>query len=643
MNRNLRATAAFLLLALAAPAYLAGVARAADSASLQFTVPAPDPVQAGETMNIQALAVNTGADTWPAGSYYWVAEIYDLEENLVARTDQTSPPANVASGDVASISLPFRVPDTMLGRRLYRVFLVKDAQQLIASEFKPFQVLEKSIPEPPEAVDYRVEGNVTVSYKNASRNNWDQHAGATTINAVGKVKESSYLFNAYLLHERGKVVDPFILLLTYYAPWGTIYGGDISPTISELSLNGQGMRGAMLEQRKGVWEWALIGGQTVDSEAGTQTTNGRFARSLYALKVGATPVDSVRVRVNYFTSADESGSLGTDPDGANYRGPSLVPQKNTGLGLNLDWEPASRMKVSLDYQQNSYQDDPANAAVKDSAWKLEYKVERSLFKTKLYAQRAGTDFVAFGSPGIVGDRFTYAGSLSLYPAGWYSASLNFNQYKDNLKNDAAKVTTTNRFVSFGNTLNLPGSTTLGMSFSLNTAKGQPSTTLDNQTRTVGFSIARPFGRNNVSLSVQNSAFADKNKLADDLDTNTVSVSSNFYLPKGFTSSFGVSRSETKNKTDGSKRQSMTVSPSLAKRLAPKWTGQWWATMTNSKNDSPNFPSDTKAMTFNSEYTWTQSKVSNLAIGLGYNSNKDSFSSANTFNEITISSRFSYSF
>ena len=643
MIGNLRAAALLLLLALAGPALTAGSARAADSASLQFTVPAPDPVQAGETVNLQALAVNTGADAWPAGSYYWVAEIYDLEENLVARTDQTSPPTNVASGDVASISLPFRVPETMVGRRLYRVFLVKDAQQLIASEFKPFQVLEKSIPEAPEAVDYRVEGNVTVSYKNSSRNSWGQHAGATTINAVGKVKESSYLFNAYLLHQTGKVVDPFILLLTYYAPWGTIYGGDISPTISELSLNGQGMRGAMLEQRKGIWEWALIGGQTIDSEAGTATTNGRFARSLYGLKIGASPLDSVKVLANYFTSSDESGSLGTDPNGSNFRGPSLVPQKNSGYGLNLQWEPASRTKVSLDYQSNAYRPNPAVSAVKDTAWKLEYKMERRLFKTKLYAQRAGTDFVAFGAPGVVGDRFTYSGALSLYPANWYSASMNLNQYTDNLKNNPAKVTTTNRFVSFGNTLILPGQTTFGLSASLNSAKGKPATTLDNETRTIGVSLARPFGRNNLSLSVQNSAFSDKNKLAHDLDTNTISLSSNFFLPRGFSSSLGLSRSDTTDKFDGSKREALTVSPSLAKRLAARWTGQWWATMTNSKNSSTTFPSDTKNISLNSEYTWAQSKVANLAMGLGYNSNKDAVNAANTFNELTLSARYSYSF
>src|SRR5262245_28281483 len=111
----LAAAAAVLLGALgAAPAH------ALDAASLQFTVPAPDPVQAGETLALQALAVNTGDAAWTAGSYYWVGEVYDLDYKLVARTSQLSPRENVASGGVAAISLPFNVPETAFGRRLYR-------------------------------------------------------------------------------------------------------------------------------------------------------------------------------------------------------------------------------------------------------------------------------------------------------------------------------------------------------------------------------------------------------------------------------------------------------------------------------------------------------------------------------------------
>src|SRR4051812_6942015 len=87
-------------------------AAASVQASLQFTVPAPDPVQAGDTLSLQALAVNTGSDPWPAGPYSWCGEIYDVTYQFLARTDQISPKEDVGPGGIAAITLPFPVPAT---------------------------------------------------------------------------------------------------------------------------------------------------------------------------------------------------------------------------------------------------------------------------------------------------------------------------------------------------------------------------------------------------------------------------------------------------------------------------------------------------------------------------------------------------
>ena len=97
----------------------------------------------------------------------------------------------------------------------------------------------------------------------------------------------------------------------------------------------------MLEQRKGPWEWAVLGGQTVDSQAGTSTTDGRYARSLYAAKVLRRLGETVTASANYFLSADETQSLSTDPRSSNFRGPTLQPQRNSGKGVTAAWEPSS--------------------------------------------------------------------------------------------------------------------------------------------------------------------------------------------------------------------------------------------------------------------------------------------------------------
>jgi hypothetical protein len=632
----------------AAAAVLAGVlgaapAAALDAASLQFTVPAPDPVQAGETLALQALAVNTGDAQWTAGSYYWVGEVYDLDYKLAARTTQISPRENVAPGGVAAISLPFNVPETAFGRRLYRVFLVVNNKTLLQSEYKGFSIIEKPIPPPPEVVSYHIEGNVTVSVRDTSRNKWKDATGTTNFNTVGKLKQSSYLVNMYVLHKRGNVFDPVIIQANYYAPWGTVYGGDIQPSLGPLAVSGQGMRGLMLEQKKGKVDWNLLGGQTVESQAGTAQTNGRYARSLYAGKLGLQLFEPLKVNANYFLSADEVGSLSSDPRSNNFRGPNLAAQKNSGYGLDFLLEPAHRLKLVAAWQNNTYHADLRNPAVKDTAIRGEASFERALGKVRLYMQRAGADFVAFGNPGIVGDRLTYNLAVNLYPAKWYSFSLMGDQFKDNLRNDPRRTTTTQRVVSMGHSLQLPSRTSVSLSASLNTAKGQPSTALNNRTTTMGLSVGQVLGKHSVSLSGQSSQFRDANKLAHDLDTQTIGFSSSWRLPRSWSANFGATVSNTKDKSDGSKRTSQTVGPGLSVPLNRRWTSQYWGSYTATKNTSTTAPADNKLLSVNSEYTLTASPQVGMTFGVGGNQSKDKINKANEYKELVLSMRYSYSF
>ncbi|MFA5139385.1 MAG: hypothetical protein WC728_09135 [Elusimicrobiota bacterium] len=606
-------------------------------------------MQAGETLALQVLAVNTGdrgragvieAGDWEAGSYYWVAEIYDLENNLVARTDQVSPVDAVKGGEVAAISLPFKVPETMAGRRLYRVFLVKDAQTLLVSDYRPFQVVEKAVAPPPEVTDYRLEGNITVSYKNNSRYKWKDHSAATTLNTVGKIKDCSYLLNAYLLHEPGNVFDPFIILGSFYAPWGTIYAGDVSPSLGPISVNGQAMRGAVLEQKRGSNDWSVLGGQIIESQPGNRTTNGRYARSLYALKYGREMPGRVKLNLNYFLSSDETGSLSNDPNSSDFRGPTLNPRKNRGYGLDLLWTPARRLSIILAYQSNAYSYEGGDW--KDTAYRGEVKFDRQYFKTRAYLQRAGPKFVAFASPSVVGDRLTYDFSFGVYPASWYNFSMSYNQNKNNLESNPNITTITQGLMGTSHNFQFPTRTGLGLSYTINTTKSQPST-MDSQTTTMGANLSQSVGRHSGSLSMQTSQFKDKSATGLNLDTQTLSFSVNIGLPKKCSSSFGVTRSETRDKLEGSKRTSMTASPSLSVPFKPGLTGQFWGNYSIVQNTSPTFPSDTATMSFNSELTKMWSQNTAVTWGLGYNSFQDKKTTSASHTELLFNSRISYSF
>lgn len=616
---------------------------AAEAASLQFTVPAPDPAQAGDMVSLQVLAVNSGTNGWGPGTYYWVAEIYDLDYKLVARTDQVSPHESVQPGAVAAISLPFHIPDSMSGRRLYRVFLVQNGKTLIESDYKGFQITERLLPPPPAVVDYHMEGNITTSLRSAGHTGWKRVNGTTSFNTVGKIKDNSYLINLYILHQPGNIFDPFIIVGNFYAPWGTVYGGDILPALGPLAVSGQGMRGVMLEQHKGPWDWSLLGGRTIASQAGTATANGRYARSLYSGKLGLAPGGRVKINANYFVSSDEVGSLSSDPKSANFRGPNLVAQKNSGYGLDLGWEPFSKIKFLTAYQKNKYWADLGGSPKQDTAVRVEFSAERKYFKLRTYLQRAGANFTAFGNPGIAGDRLTYDGQLGLYPTSNYSLSLGLNQFKDNLANDPDRTTTTQRVVNMSHALQLPSATSLSLNASLNTAQGKPVTVLNNQTTTVGLGVAQTVGRQAFSVTAQSSQFRDKNKIAHDLDTLTLGLSSSLKLRRTWGVTLGLTTSDTKDKIDGSKRSSQSFGPSLALPLAKAWTAQFWGTYTATKNTSPTLPADSRQLALNSEYTWACNKQTSVTFGVGANDSKDKFDAANTYKELTASLRYSYTF
>lgn len=637
--RRLAALAALCALGAARPA----PAFASDQASLQFTVPAPDPVQAGDVISLQALAVNTGSSQWTAGTYYWVAEIYDVEYRFLTRTEQISPQENVAPGGIAAVTLPFSVSATATGRRFYRVYLVKDNRQLIESDYKAFQIIEKAIPPPPEAVEYRVEGNVTVSMKDSSIGHWRQANGSTAVNMVGKLQDSSYLLNANLIHAPGKAVDPYSILFSYYAPWGRIYAGDIAPSYSQLSINGLGLRGLMLEQQKGAFDWSVLGGQSVTSQAGTAQINGRFARSIYAGRFGATMGHGFKAGVNAFQSADETSSLSSDPASNNFRGPSLQAQKNTGMGLNLSWNPAQGLTFLADYQKNDYTNGNFAPKVSDTARRFEARWETKLMKLKAYLQRTGPHFVSFGAPSIVGDRNTMDVSLGFFPAAWYTLSLTGNQYTDNLANDPGKLTTTQQVINMTHAFHFRTGTDVSLTGSMNTAKGKQQSALNNRTVTEGVGVTQAIRKHTVALNVQSSQFRDNNHLSHDLDTQTVGFNANLSLPHNSLASLGATRSDAKDKIEGSKRSSQSTSFSYSRPLVPRWTGQVFGSLTTAKNTSPSFPTDTSTLSVNSEFTWTIDKRMNMAFGVGANKKDDKLNKGASEKEAVLSTRFSYSF
>ena len=639
---SLRIPAAFIflflaLLPLAAPAYADG------AASLQFTVAAPDPVMAGDEIVFQTLVVNTGSSAWQKGNYYWVAEIYSIdgdEKKFVTQTDPISPQETVQPGSAHGVQIPFLVPEMYSGRRLlYRAFLVVDGKRLLETDYKGFQVIEREF-KPPPPQDMKLGGDISFTYKNSSQDSWGHSQGITSANIVGKVKDSSFLFNTYLIHTYHRPITPNLIFLNYYAPWGTLSLGDVSPTLTPLSMDGQGMRGVAFERTRGNVSWTALAGRIVAPEDPTLTTAGRFARYTggFRLSYQANPV--LRLTMDSVLSRDDEFSVTQDT-----RITVVLPQQSLVYGGMAEWRISPKLSYLGDAQASKYQpnmDAPGDKS--GTAWKQEFKWRGDLFSARAAYSRVGTKFASFASPSVIPDRATLDADAGIPLASWSSLAMTYNTYTDNLDKDPAKTTTRQTQASFSDTTRVFSGTMLTTAYMTNTALGKPAAVQNNKTTTLSFSVLQPLGAHNLNASFQSSNFVDNTGFSHDLETSLISLSGSFKISPRMSASAGYVDSNTKDKNDSSAAKNNTVNANLAYAVPGRSLAfQFWTALSAGQNNSPTLPSKTSSLSLNLETTWLKSASSKITFGAGMLSKTDKYNPALEGTDLTLLTRYNYSF
>lgn len=630
-------------LCLAAWLLLPAAAHANGAASLQFTVAAPDPVMAGEEIMFQTLVVNTGSSVWPRGGYYWVAEVYAIEgdeKKFVAQTDPISPPETVQPGTAHGVQIPFLVPEMFSGRRLlYRAFLVVDGKRLLETDYRGFQVIEREYKAPPPE-DVKVGGDISFTYKNSSPDGWDNHQGITSANIVGKVKQSSFLFNTYLVHTYHRPITPNLIFLNYYAPWGTLSMGDVSPSLTPLSMDGQGMRGVAFERSRDKTSWTALVGRIVSPEEPTLNTAGRLARYTGGFKFSYQARPNLKLTADMVICRDDKYSITQDT-----RVAIILPQQSFVYGGMAEWKAKPRLVYTAELQASSYKPDMEAAPAKGgSAWKQELKWRGDRMSARVSYSSVGTKFVSFASPSVIPDRNTIDAEAGLTLASWSSLALTYNTYTDNLEADPAKTTTKQTQTSVSNTTRVLGSTMLTASLMMNTALGEPAAVQDNETRTMSFSVLQPLGAHNLSASMQSSAFTDNTGFSHDLDTSLLSLSGSFRISPRMSASAGFVNSSTKDKYDASSAGNNTINGNVAYTVPRRAMAfQLWGSMSSGENDSPTLPSQTSTMSLNLETIWLKSRSSKLTFGVGMLNRTDKYNPAIDGTDLTLLTRYNYSF
>ncbi|PIU17671.1 MAG: hypothetical protein COT18_12720, partial [Elusimicrobia bacterium CG08_land_8_20_14_0_20_59_10] len=400
--------------------------------------------------------------------------IYTLEgdeRKFLAQTETLTPAEDVAPGTAHGVQIPFMVPDTLQGRRLlYRVFLIKDGKRILETEYKGFQVIEKEL-RPPPPQDFKMGGDITLSYKNSSPDGWDNHQAITSANIVGKVKKSSFLFNTYIVHTYHRPITPSIVLLNYYAPWGNLSIGDISPSLTPLSMESQGMRGVSYERNSGrLALTALVGRIVAPQEPGTFTA-GRFSRFTGGVKGNWQFSPTFRLTADAVLSRDDQFSINISTPTS-----TLTPKENLVYGLNAEWKFMRLFTFTSEYQLSTYDDDlnTSTGAVSGAAWKQELKYKGALFTARAALSRIAADYYSLASPGVIADRMTLDGELGFFPADWETLTLGYTGYADNLESDPSKTTTSQAQTTLTNTVRIMGKTTLSASYITNATKGEPA-------------------------------------------------------------------------------------------------------------------------------------------------------------------------
>ncbi|MEK7722354.1 MAG: hypothetical protein AAB359_08195, partial [Elusimicrobiota bacterium] len=616
----------------------AAPALAQDAAGLQFTAAAPDPVMAGEEVRLQTLVVNTGASTWQKGAYYWIGEVYSLEgeeKKFITQTVSLSPAEDVAPGAAHGAQLPFVVPDNLQGRRLlYRVFLIKDGKRILETDYKGFQVIEKEL-RPPAPEDFKIGGDVSFGYRNASRDGWDNHQAITAANFVGRIRQSSFLFNTYIVSTYHRPITPAIVLLNYYAPWGNLAIGDISPSLTPLSLDGQGMRGVSFERARGRLSLTALVGRIVAPEEPGPNSGGRFARYSGGFKAGWQFRPNLKIAADAVLSRDDEHSINITTTAITIR-----PRQTAVYGLNADWKFLDGFTLNSDFQMSAYKEDLNASApgVGGSAWKQEVKYRAALFTARGALSRIAPGFYSFASPSVISDRQVLDGELGIFPSDWTAFTLAYNKYADNLAGDPAKTVTEVAQTTLANMLRL-NKTVLNASVMTNAARGKPEGVQDNQTTTLNFSVTQPVAAHTLSAGFQQSAFKDNTGLSHDLDTSLISLSGAFKLTRKLSLSTGMVNSATKDKADSTTGNNTSITGNISYSMPRRGMAvQCWTTMSSAKNDSALSPADSSSVSVNVETVWLKNQNSRFTFGVGGLSRKDKINPANDSGEVSILTR-----
>src|SRR3989339_99442 len=618
---------------------------AAPSGNIQLLLAAPDPATAGDKILFQIIALNTGAEIWKNSQYFFEVEIYDANKNYIIKTDKITGKSDIVSSETTLIYIPFNIPTSFDGDYFYKASITVNNQKVFLSEFQNFTVVPLSkatIISKPSKVS--LGGNTILSYKQSIKTyeiyeSSQDYTGSFNINLVGKTYDAPVSLNLYALYNKEDNFDLDNFLFNFYGKTAQIAFGDIQPSYNSLVLYGAGVRGLNISAIKERIGASVVGAESSKQVEGTETINGTFERYLYGgeIKQGLDILNAY-FAVTYIQSIDDKGSI-------NVKGPSLLPIKNNVIGGTGYFELTDYVGIKGEYAQSDYWEDISSGSVKDNGLKATLSLT-NISNTSFIGSysRIEPDFRSLGAPSSTNDKEMYEVSTSYSIPDWVGISAYYNISHDNLVEDSNKTTTNQNLISSSLSIQRPTIPMLTFGYSINSAIGDPDTSLNNQTVTPSASISQSIGQTTLSISYQNSKFTDKTKISEDLKTDSGNLNISTRLGKNISISAGSTLSKVYNLISSTvtNSNSYSMNVNFANIIENKLSSAIWGSYTKS-HDYPLQSTDNENITGTAEISYNIKDNLSATIGFTHTEYINDMNATDTYKDESGNIRLSMSF
>lgn len=608
-----------------------------EKAKFQLLVPAPDPIQAGETITFQVITQNSGSIPWDAGDCQIEVEIYNSEKKYIVKADRIRSEEEVPPGDTFLGLVFFNIPTSFRGGYYFRVGVIVKGQKIAYSDFQLFNVSPLEVVSRPPS-KFKLNGNAIFSYKNDSKNAWGNHAGNISLNLLGTIYQNTLICNVYTNHTEDKPFDLYNFAMNYYGDKIDLNFGDIMPYFSDLSLANAGMRGMYPVLRTGRFTTSVVGAQAVSAVEGSADglTPGTFARYLYGIEEKYELSDENYINLSFVQASDDSGSIG------NYG--QITPTKNQVMQVGANLKLHKYLTLVSDFAMSSHSTDTLKSMpeVSDSAYRLALETEAGLLSAKAGYKYVGTGFNSAGSPTIVKNQTAFDALVGMRLSKIGSMAVSYVGSTDNLKNDPKKTTADQKTLSVSSSLKVPLLQSFSLGYTSIEIKGNPINALNNYTNvmSMGMSYSKPWEKYSIiiSLNGQKRDFRDEVNIQYNTDTVSVNFGTGFVRTEKLSVNLGVNNTQITDVNDSSLNvmdtYSMTGNFAVVKdKLILAFLGN-----STQRKDNGTPPAKTVTQNYNMELTYYFNPRFAWTLGGGSNQTTDELTPAYSLEETRINTR-----